>query len=156
MPAHSTMKLCRKIPGRLLVLLPFAGLAACSTLFDAEEIEAVRDYVAANELKEVDKIRLYRQLDYTYVNDQYITVESRTGDFLVEFRRECRALSRTDFTPEMVDRRDGSNVLRARFDTVRGCYIDKIYEISKEQREELNELGDAPGDEVYLPEDDAG
>lgn len=140
--------------GRLCMLLSVTLLGACSTLFDAQEIEAVRDYVVANELKEVDKIRLYRQLNYTYINDQYITVDARTGDFLIEFKRVCRDLSRTDFTPEMVDRRYDSSVLRAGFDTIRGCPIGKIYEVSKEQREELSDLGDAPGDEVYLPESD--
>ena len=144
----------KKTLARSSTLLSVMLLGACSTLFDAQEIEAVRDYVVANELKEVDKIRLYRQLNYTYINDQYITVDARTGDFLIEFKRVCRDLSRTDFTPEMVDRRYDSSVLRAGFDTIRGCPIGKIYEVSKEQREELSDLGDAPGDEVYLPEDD--
>ncbi len=144
----------KKTLARSSTLLSVMLLGACSTLFDAQEIEAVRDYVVANELKEVDKIRLYRQLNYTYINDQYITVDARTGDFLIEFKRVCRDLSRTDFTPEMVDRRYDSSVLRAGFDTIRGCPIGKIYEVSKEQREELSDLGDAPGDEVYLPEND--
>lgn len=144
----------KKTLARSSTLLSVMLLGACSTLFDAQEIEAVRDYVVANELKEVDKIRLYRQLNYTYINDQYITVDARTGDFLIEFKRVCRDLSRTDFTPEMVDRRYDSSVLRAGFDTIRGCPIGKIYEVRKEQREELSDLGDAPGDEVYLPEND--
>ena len=36
-----------------------------------QEIEAVRDYVAATELEEVTEIRLREPLHYTYVNDRY-------------------------------------------------------------------------------------
>ena len=68
-----------------------------------------------------------------------------------EFQRDCWELRRNDFTPEMVDVRDNQNVLRARFDTIRGCRIGKMYEITAEQRVELTALGDAPGDEIFLP-----
>ena len=92
-------------------------------------------------------------MSYTYINDYYVTVPTRRGDYLIEFARDCRELRRRDFTPEMVDRRDNRNILRARFDTIRGCRIGTIYEITDEQRKELRALGDAPGDEVFIPED---
>lgn len=130
-------------------------LAACATEYDMQEIEAVRDYIVANQLDEVDRIRTnFRQFNYTYLNDQYVLIPSQRGDYLVEFDRLCRDLRRTDFTYEMVDRRNDANTLRARFDTIRGCRIGKIYEITEAQREELAELGDAPGDEVFLPDND--
>lgn len=129
-------------------------LTGCALPFDEQEIEAVYDYISANELQEIDKLRYYRQLHYRYINDYFVTVDTRTGNYLVEFKRECRALKQLEFTPEMVDRRDGSDTLRARFDTIRGCYIDKIYTITEAQSDAISELGDAPGDEVFLPEDD--
>lgn len=130
-------------------------LAACVTPYDTQEIEAVRDFVAANELKEVDDIRHYGQLHYTYVNDYFVTVPTRRGDYLLEFRSQCRALRRTEFTADMVDVRHDSNKLRSRFDTIRGCFIDKMYEVTEEQHKELQDLGDAPGDEVFLPDEDS-
>jgi hypothetical protein len=130
-------------------------VAACSsTTTQPQEIEAVRDYVVANELEEVSQIRLREQMSYTYVNDRYVTIPTRRGDYLVEFSRDCWELRRNDFTAEMVDVRDNNNVIRARFDTIRGCRIGKMYEISKAQREELTALGDAPGDEIFLPKED--
>lgn len=138
-------------------LVAFASLllTACGTGYDTQEIEAVRDFVVANELTEVDRIRTnLRQLNYTYLNDQYVTIPTQRGDFLVEFDRLCRDLRRTDFTPEMIDRRDDPNTLRARFDTIRGCRIGKIYEITEAQSAELADLGDAPGDEIFLPENE--
>lgn len=138
------------------LLLPAALLivSCSSTSTQPQEIQAVRDFVAATELEEVNEIRLSETLSYTYVNDRYVTVPTRRGDYLVELKRDCFELRRNDFTPEMVDVRDNQNVLRSRFDTIRGCYIGTIYEITEAQREELRNLGDAPGDEIYLPDED--
>lgn len=126
------------------------ALNACAIGFDAEEIEAVRDFIYVNQLEEVDQLRFFRQLSYTYVNDQYVTVPTRNGAYLIEFARVCRELRQLEFTPDMIDRRD-DNTLRAGFDTIRGCRIGKIYEISEFQLDELRDLGDAPGDEIFLP-----
>lgn len=127
-------------------------LTACATEYDTQEIEAVRDYIVATELKEVDQIRFFSQMSYTYLNDRFVLVPTRRGDYLLEFRRNCRELRKTDFTWDMVDRRDNQNTLRAGFDTIRGCVIGAMYEITDDQREELQALGDAPGDEVFIPD----
>ena len=137
---------------KILILPALLAVAACSsTTQRPQEIEAVRDYIVAAELEEVTEIRTREQLSYTYVNDRFVTIDTRRGDYLLEFNRNCWELRRNDFTPEMMDVRDNSNVLRARFDTIRGCRIGKMYEITAEQREELTALGDAPGDEIFLP-----
>lgn len=137
-----------------LAVILLALTSACSTLNDEQEIEATRDFVAANQLKQVDEIRLYEQLNYRVINHHYVTVETRRGDYLIEFNTRCRALTQREFQPHMVDfRRDPSRV-RARFDTIRGCIIGSIYEVTEEQREELRQLGDAPGEEIFLPDEE--
>lgn len=141
-------------PARITGLISALMLAACATEWDEAEIEAVRDYVVANQLEEVDEIRYFRQLNYTYINDQFVVVPTSRGDYLVEFARLCRELRQLDFTPDMIDRRPDGDRIRARFDTIRGCQIGKIYAISDAQAEELRDLGDAPGDEIYMPEED--
>lgn len=128
--------------------------SACTTMHDEQEIEATRDFVAANQLQTVDEIRLYQQLNYRVINDYFVTVETRRGDYLLEFRTRCRALTQRDFQPHMVDVRRDPNRVRARFDTIRGCIIGTIYEVTEEQRDELRQLGDAPGDEIFLPDDE--
>lgn len=137
-----------------------AGIAAVFMLggcnlnpFTPEENEAVLDYIYASELEEVDQIRFFQQYSYTYVNDRYVTIPTYAGDYLVEFTRTCPELRQSRFTSEMVDYPDDNRTLRARFDTIRGCRIGKIYEVTAAQAEELAELGDAPGDDVYLPDD---
>ena len=114
----------------------------------------MRDYIAAAELKQVDEIRQRSQTNYRYVNDYFVTLPSRRGDYLVEFTRQCMDLRRTDFRPEMVDVRESTNMIRAKFDTIRGCRIARIYEITDMQRREIHDLGDAPGDEVFLPDEE--
>ena len=57
--------------------------------------------------------------------------------------RDCRELDEFRVTP---DYRREANLLRARFDTIRGCHIGKIYAVDKGQAQELENLGDAPGD----------
>ncbi len=137
----------------ILAVILLALASACSTVQDQQEIEATRDFVVANELARVDQIRLYEQLNHRVINEYFVTVETRRGSYLVEFHTRCRALTQGEFQPHMVDiRRDPARV-RARFDTIRGCIIGKIYEITKEQREELRQLGDAPGDEIFLPDE---
>lgn len=148
-----TKRLRSALPAGLSVLL---GLSACNlNPFQPEENEAVLDFIYANELNEVDQIRFFQQYTYTYVNDQYVTIPTSSGDYLVEFTRTCPELRQTRFTPEMVDHRGDNRTLRARFDTIRGCRIGTIYEVTQAQAAELAELGDAPGADIYLP-DDAG
>jgi len=139
---------------KLSVLSVLTLLSACATPYDTQELEAVRDYVIAAELKEVDEIRHRSQMNFRYVNDYFVTMPSRQGDYLVEFTRQCSELRRTDFTPEMVDVRDSTNTIRSRFDTIRGCRIGKIYEITDMQRREIHDLGDAPGEDVFLPDEE--
>ena len=128
-------------------------ITACAAETDPREVEAVRDFVVANQLEEVGEARLFGQLHYTYVNDYFVLIPSRRGDYLAEFGRRCRALGSREFTADMVDVRRDPGRLRARFDTIRGCMITKMYSVTREQREEIKNLGDAPGDEIYLPEE---
>ena len=140
---------------KTVFLLTIMIAGGCSTTAQApREVEAVRDFVVAAELEEVREIRLRRQLGYTELNVRFVLVPTRRNDYLVEFQRDCRALRNTEITPDMVDVRQNRNVLRAKFDTIRGCRIARIYEITEAQSEELKVLGDAPGDEIFLPQTD--
>ena len=139
---------------KLSVLPVLALVTACASSYNPQEVEAVRDYIAAAQLQQVDEIRHRSQMNYRYVNDYFVTLPSRRGDYLVEFGRQCMDLRRTDFRPEMVDVRESTNMIRAKYDTIRGCRIAKIYEITDMQRREIHDLGDAPGDEVFLPDDE--
>ena len=139
---------------RTATLISALLLSACVTGYDPQEIEAVRDYIAANDLEEVDRIRRNDYESYTYINDYFVTIPGRRGDYLAEFVSECRELRQTFDYTTMRDERSDTTWLRAKFDTIRGCRIGKFYAITEEQRREIRDLGDAPGDEVFLPDDE--
>ena len=134
-----------------VILLAIMVVGCSSTPQAPREIEAVRDFVIAAQLEEVSKIRLRQQMSYTFLNIRFVTIATRRGDYLVEFQRDCRALTNVEITPDMVDVRANRNVLHAKFDTIRGCRISRIFELTDAQSAELKVLGDAPGDEIYLP-----
>jgi hypothetical protein len=131
-----------------------SAVSACATEYNMQEVEAGRDFVFANQLEEVVDIRFVRQVIFTYGTVYCVVVPARPGDVRGEFSRQCQELRRSDFSSEMVDRRHEPNKLSARYDTIRGCRIAKMYSVSDAQSKELVDLGDAPGDDVYLPEDD--
>lgn len=127
----------------LSITVAAALLVACSTPQKPVPNPAVEDYIIANQLKSVDRIRT-RDRDYwRALNNRFILYISRRQSYLFEFRRECKAL--TNIYDKAPDLRMDQGTLRARVDTLRGCMISHIYPITADQRIELKNLGDAPG-----------
>ena len=83
------------------------------------------------------------KFSHRIISQRYVTLETHRENFLVAFSRLCRELTLNEVTPDI---RYEKNILRARFDTIRGCRIGQIYAIDKGQAEELRNLGKAPGD----------
>jgi hypothetical protein len=135
-----------------------AALAGCATTQPTQEVEAVRDYISAAELESVKQIRTNERWGYSTLNDHFIILTTMRKEYLVEFVARCIEVTErfdpTMYTTDMVDYRRDTRVMRSRFDTIRGCRIDSIYPVTKEQAKELKNLGDAPGDEEFLPDDD--
>ncbi len=123
----------------------FAALlvAACSTPRPPVPNPAVEDFIIANQLTTLDRVRTRDQDGWVALNNRYVLYKSRRESYLLEFRRECKALRNT--YDKMPDLRMDQRSLRARIDTLRGCVISHIYPISLDQRAELKSLGDAPG-----------
>ncbi len=118
-------------------------LSACAAPREDPVQQAIEDFVAVSELPEATEIRHRDQLHYEALNDYHVILKDRKNSYLVRFNRRCvelRDLSR--ITPDV---RYESRVLRAKFDTIRGCRIDKIYPLNEGQVEELKSLGDVPG-----------
>lgn len=140
----------------LAIVVTLLAAGACAPLSDklgpGKELEGVRDFVVASELQEVNQIRMNEQLKFLYVNDYYVIVPTRRGDYLLEFRGRCTELRRLRWTSDMVDFRIHSRILYSDFDTIRGCKIGKIFPLTEDQLEELRVLGDAPGNEEFIPD----
>ena len=117
-------------------------LAGCATTNEPSEVRAVRDFIALTELERVDRIRLYRQPVFTYVNDFFITASVAERHYLIEFNGRCRALRARGLSVSTIDHRLDLSYLKVP-DTIRGCPTEKIYRATVEQLVELKELSKA-------------
>lgn len=105
--------------------------------------QAVRDFIELRELEEVDDMRTGTRDGWTEINETFILYSARKDTYLVEFTRRCYELrDHTRITP---DERWDANLIRSRFDTIRGCRIAKIYALSEAEIAELKNIGEAPG-----------
>ncbi|MDJ0909125.1 MAG: DUF6491 family protein [Woeseiaceae bacterium] len=139
----------------LIVLLTLTACGGTVTrLGPGKELEAVRDYVAASELTEVQRIRVWEQIKWLYVNDHFIVLPQRRSVHLIEFRSRCDELRQRQWAAGMIDHRVSARYLYSDHDTIRGCVIRHIYELSDLQLEELRYLGDAPGEEIFMTSED--
>ena len=129
-----------KLLATVILLILFAG---CATSSESKTSDAVSDYIKAAELKEQDSIRTMGKFSYRIISQRYVALETHKENHLVEFSRRCHELMQYEVTPDI---RYEKNILRTRFDTIRGCRIGRIYAIDKGQAEELRDLGEAPGD----------
>ncbi len=131
---------------RSICALLALSLAACATQDEPSEMDAVNDFIAVSELESVDAVRSMHPYHYSVLTDRHIILKTRRESYLVQFRRRCRELNNTLSTTITPDVRHERNVLRARFDTIRGCVIDQIFAIDDAHAQELKQLGEAPGE----------
>jgi len=130
---------------RYVSLLVLMFLAACATTGQEERINAVKDFIEVNELEKVDAIRTFDRIEQRVLNDRFVIVSTRREQYLLEYSYPCRddPFSRR---PRPDIRRD-SSAIYAGSDTFRGCQIRALYPITKDQAEELKNLGEAPGEQ---------
>lgn len=101
--------------------------------------DAIADFIVVSELKPKDIVRLRDQFNYDYLSENYVVLKARGDYYLVQFQRRCHELREREITP---DKRFDRNTLRAGFDTIRGCRIDRMFAIDAAQAKELEFLAD--------------
>ena len=130
----------------LLGIILFAGCASQEEQDDPstqDTTQAVRDFIELRELEELDSLRSGTRDGWSLIDEIFILYHARNDTYLVEFARRCWELrDHTRITP---DQRWDPNVIRARFDTIRGCRIAKIYGLTEAEIAELENIGEAPG-----------
>ena len=131
------------------VLASFLLLVGCASqpsgVPEIDESGAVDDFVAINELEDVDVARTTNSFDYGYLTDRYVVVTTRRAYYLVQLYGRCPELTdpSADVQPDI---RYDAKAIRAGVDTIRGCRIKNIYEIDEAQALELKQIGEAPGE----------
>lgn len=127
-----------------LMVLLFLNACVLGSLEKDENVvlqnDAIDDFIVVAELEEIDEIRALRHLRHKELTENYVILRDQRRAFLLEFTRRCHELRDTQVTP---DYRTDLRTLRARFDTFRGCRIDRLFEISEGQAKELEVLGES-------------
>lgn len=129
---------------RLIMPLVFAALAGCAGQPGSGADEAVSDFVAVSGLEEMDSIKTRKRFGTSELTKRYAILRTGKDVYLVEFAHCPPRFDNNDVTPDI---RYDTNVLRSRFDTIRGCRIKKIFAIDEAGAEELKMLVESPGTE---------
>lgn len=130
---------------KISIALIVACLSACAAQQESntnDMEQAIRDFIAVRQLSEVDKMRTANREHWTELDPNFIIYDTRRETFLVEFVRACYELSDTQV---VADVRRERNTIRARFDTIRGCRINKIFALTEGEVAELKTIGESPG-----------
>lgn len=122
---------------RSTLVLIVALLAGCAGQSDTKVDDAIDDFVAVSGLEEIDSIKAREQFGITELSERYILLRTRKDTYLARFTRRCYELNENQVTPDV---RFDRWTLRARFDTIRGCRIQKFFAIDAAQAEELEVL----------------
>lgn len=130
---------------KISIALIIICLSACAAQQESntnDMEQAIRDFIAVRQLSEVDKMRTVNREHWTELDPNFIIYDTRREIFLIEFTRACHELSDTQV---VADVRRERNTIRARFDTIRGCRIQKIFTLTEGEVAELKTLGESPG-----------
>lgn len=126
-----------------LFIMALTGCATPDTRETQDKEQAVRDFIDVRGLEALDRMPRSDRDSWKVLEDHFLIYYSRRGDYLVEFARRCHELrDNTTITP---DERWDNNWIRARFDTLRGCHIHRIYALSEAEVAELKDIGESPG-----------
>ena len=123
--------------GMACVLL-LAACAAQEETVGRDVEQAVRDYIEVRALPEPGKINSSNYDQWQQLDGKFIIYATRNEFFLIEFLRNCHELQENVV---VADVRRERNVFRARFDTLRGCRIHRIYALTENDVAELSALG---------------
>lgn len=132
-----------KILTIICAALSIGACAATEENTEDTEPDAVKDFIAVNELEEVGSIRTFHRLEQTVLNDYYVVITVRKDNYLLAYTSLCR---RFQYSRKKPDTRRDSRALYAKSDTYRGCRIGALYPVSDAQADELREIGLAPGE----------
>lgn len=129
---------------QIALMIALVAMSACATTQPEVDKASVEDFIAVRELPQLDRIRTDSTDGWYELNNYYVIYQTRRGDYLFQFARRCWELDDQRVTP---DKRWDAKTIRARFDTLRGCRIEKIFGLTETDSAELKQLGESPGED---------
>jgi len=117
-------------------------LAACATTKDEgrpnllsseahvqSKVDETRAYIEAANLEPLEVVRVIGSIRLQSSNRRFAVIEINTSSYILETERDCRGLESRNVELGMVDFRVQRRMLRAGYDTIRGCRIKSIYKL---------------------------
>lgn len=127
---------------RAAVLLVSVILAACATGEEEERpaltsrqarqqalVDETHAYIQSANLEQHTAIRYIGKFSIVSANQRFAVIEARSTRYLIETEIDCPRLPLAGATDDSIDVRMRRNMLRAGYDTIRGCRIKAIYEL---------------------------
>jgi len=133
----------------VLQLICCSVLASCAGQDPAEEqvrqdvVQAVRDFIDVRGLEELRELKSDLGDSWEPIDEYFVIYKGRRDTYLVEFTRRCYEIS--DNRRIVPDVRRSTNTVSARFDTIRGCRIARIFALTDAEVTELENIGESPG-----------
>ena len=127
---------------KALLLIAALSIAACAATDEEKSPDAIIDFIEVNDLEEVSVIRSYKGFGQSVLNDRYVIVTTRKEQYLLAYAYRCSEFNEATREPDV---RSEPHAIHAKSETFRGCRIKALYPISKGQQQELEEIGQAPG-----------
>lgn len=131
---------------KAIFVLVFLVVAGCATEQEQKEdpvTQAIVDFIEVRDLEEVDAIASGSTDSWKELGLEYLLYTGRRDEYLVEFAHPCYELR--DMSRVTPDYRWDANSIRARFDTIRGCRIGRVFKLTEAEVAELENIGEAPG-----------
>ncbi|MGV6851495.1 MAG: DUF6491 family protein [bacterium] len=132
---------------KFFLLLSVFLLMSCAANKQNESAQkqVYENYIRQHELKEIDTIQAFYYSGWSSLDDSHLIVTTRLNkSYLLSLNTFCDGL---DFAATIKVNQSNSSRLSSRFDSISvpgninpRCTIDRIYELSKEQRKELTSL----------------
>ena len=132
-----------------MIVIAATAMAACASeptepvpvVLDQDQV--VLDLIEVRGLEEVNRMRGAERKSWEKVAPSYIVFKARRDDYLVEFIRPCMEIWNNTFFS--ADDTLLHNVLRARYDTIRGCRIGRIFTLTEDDHAAVELLGGGAG-----------
>lgn len=112
------------------------------------KVDETRAYLEAVNLPTVHAIQMSGSMRLQSSNRRFAVIKVNSSTYILETERECPGLETRGVELGMVDFRMQRRILRAGYDTIRGCRIKSIYKLQRANSDTSeSNAGDASVDE---------
>jgi hypothetical protein len=122
----------------IAVLVAILGACTTATKADDSRYKRFDKYIENNHLTALDKVRTFKMQNWKALDNKHLISSSyHDKSYLISLKNYCNDI---EYVPSIAINQSMDNTLEAKFDSIivandsnQKCYIDSIYDLSKEQ-----------------------